>query len=175
MSKRVVVGLFAFLLLTGCATGPAKGPRFAGLADMKPGYGLLYIYRPHHHVGSWVWHDVFLNKTKVAGLVDGSYTCVYVEPGTYSIRTEKSLSISALDPGPGEITVEPSSVTFLLYDRRYEQYWGIAATGNPMAPLVPIPEYKTIYERWTVAEKEKALLELRECKFVKPYVETVPH
>ena len=154
--------LFAIFPLICCATGPGKGRRFAGLADMKPGHGLLYIYRTHHDVGCSAWHDVFLNKTKVAGLVDGSHPGL-CGAGRYSIRTRKSLSVSALDPGPGEIAVEPDTVTFPLYGPKYEQYWGLASTLNPMAPVVPMPEYKSIDERWTVVEKERALPEIREC------------
>jgi len=42
-SKGLLRDLFAIFLLTGCAAGPGKGRRFAGLADMKPGYGLLHV------------------------------------------------------------------------------------------------------------------------------------
>lgn len=169
MVRCIIVSLVSVCLLAGCATS-AKGPRFEGLAEPKLGYSLLYIYRPHDNVGRWVWHDVFLNNTKVVGLLDGSFTYVHVQPGKYSIHAKKSCFLSASDPGLGEITVEPDSTQFLLFDRKHEEYVGL---GNPMSPFMPVPKYKTIYQRWTVVEKDQALPELSQCKFVQPYVQFV--
>ena len=166
MRRCIIVSLVSICLLASCATIPAKGPRFGGLAETKPGYSLLYIYRPHDNVGRWVWHDIFLNNTKVVGLADGSFTYVYVQPGKYSIHAEKSSFLSASDPGPGEITIEPDSTQFLLFDRKHEEYLA------PMLP--PVPAYKIIYQRWTIiVEKEKALPDLSQCQFVEPYVHFV--
>ncbi|MEM5785749.1 MAG: DUF2846 domain-containing protein [Syntrophobacteraceae bacterium] len=160
-----VIFLFVILLSAGgCATAPEKGPRFTGLAENRPGYSTLYIFRPHEFIGKAVWPEVFLNQTRVVGLTDSSYTVVYIKPGRYWIRTEKSHFYSGLGNMPGEITVEPDKVHFLLLDRKYDT-----------RPGVPMSEATLLYARWRLTDAREARSEIVRLRFVKPYVDTVEY
>ncbi len=160
MLKRMVIFFILLSSLAGCVTVPEKGPRFTGIAETRPGFSLLYIYRPYNYVGHIVWPEIFLNEVKTVGLVDESYAFVYIRPGQYLIRTEKCHPLSGMGNIPGEIFIEPNKIYFLFFDRKYEL--------NPLSDM-PIQ----IYARWTLVDKDEAVSEMRRLKYVKPYVETV--
>ncbi|MGV8073015.1 MAG: DUF2846 domain-containing protein [Syntrophobacteraceae bacterium] len=154
--------MFVFLLLlfiTCCATPPEKGQRFTRIAETKPDYSLLYIYRPYEYIGRGVWPEVFFNEIKTVALVNESYTYVYIKPGNYRIRSEKSEFLSGLGNIPGEISIEPNSEYFLLLDRKYQR--------------LGFYNYKAVHERWTLVDKNEAVSEIRRLRFIKPYVDLV--
>ena len=159
--KRIIIPFAILLCIWGCATAPEKGPRFSGLPEMRPGYSLVYFYRPHEYIGRWVWPDIFMNHTKVAGLLDQTFAVIHTKPGKYRISTKKSLAISGIPEVEYELTVESGLVYYLHYDRKYVK------TG------IMADDYKLVYARWTLTDANEAMSEIRRLQHVTPYIDTV--
>lgn len=157
MLRRIIILFFLVLPLVGCATAPQKGPRFTGVAEMKPGFSLLYIYRPYHFNGSIGWPTVFLNGVKTVDLVNQSYTFVHIRAGRYAIRTKISTPLSPMGNVPGEISIKPHKVYFLHFDITY-----FSREGS-----------KIKLGKWTLTGKDDAVSEMRRLRYVRPYVETI--
>ena len=158
-----------FGFFQGCATAPTRGPVFSGLADGKTGYSILYLYRPYEEVGSAVWPEVFINESKVVSLVNQGYTILYLKPGIYNIRTEKCNFITGLgDNITAELNIiKEGEVAFLKFDNKNRLYTEMTFTGFT---VVPTPDFENIHEKWIAVEKNKALVEIKNCRYVTPYV-----
>jgi hypothetical protein len=59
-----------------------------------PGYATLYIYRRYTDYGGSIWPIAYLNDVKVVDVKPSSYTYVYIWPGKYHLRAEKSFVLT---------------------------------------------------------------------------------
>jgi hypothetical protein len=164
--QALLLSLICFL--GGCASGrPPDAQPFREVSEPRPGFAILYIYRPHHNIGRLVWPEVFLNEQKIVGLRNEGYTVVYVKPGSYRVRTEGS-PLSAMPNIPGEFQISSNESYFLKFDRSYNRF---TAPAGPLG--TPSPTFTTNYERWTLVPRPMALTEISNCFFVPPYVQVV--
>ncbi|MFZ2445399.1 MAG: DUF2846 domain-containing protein [Syntrophobacteraceae bacterium] len=176
MANRLFFTLMVFsLLLVGCAGAPSKGQHFQSLAENREGYSLLYIFRPHQSVGRIVGLDVLLNGTKVVTLPDSSYTYVYAKPGRYVVSGNAPWP-SGLGKflKPIEIVIEPGTVHFLLLDRKTrDKVWGPRPPANTAPPIFESEDFAIYRERWITVSREVALPEIRNCRIVRAYLQTL--
>ncbi|WP_445359599.1 DUF2846 domain-containing protein [Microbulbifer sp. ANSA005] len=167
MKLKIDIFSILFLFLTGCASSPPQDAKyFQEISESKGGYAKLYIYRPNFRNGSAVWPEVFFNSTKIVGLKNHSYTQVFIQPGKYKIRTEKSSFISGLGNIPGEIEIKSTEDHFLFL----EQYYCQTEYSNAYC-LVNGRDMD--YQRWVMKSKPDALRALGSYYYVTPYVEVV--
>jgi hypothetical protein len=76
-------------------TAAPKTPNSFTPAPPAPaGYATLYILRGYVEHGAAVWPIAFLNDVKVAAVKTNSYTYVYIWPGKYHLRIEKSFFLT---------------------------------------------------------------------------------
>ena len=88
---RALLVAFGLLLVSGCADQPPRtAEHFHPAPAAPPGYATLYIYRGYMENGAWIWPIAYLNDVKVADVKTWSYTYVYIWPGKYHLRAEKS-------------------------------------------------------------------------------------
>lgn len=164
--RMILLGVV--LLVVGCATDPGRPPDAKPFveANSRSGLAVLYIYRPAQNIARLVWPEVLLNEKKVVGLRNESYTVVYLKPGKYAVRTEKSTPLSGMGNIPGEFEIPKEGTYFLKFDRSYTEfmsYVGIYAS----------PSFKTNYERWVLVSRDAAIPDLGKCYYIEPYVETL--
>jgi hypothetical protein len=69
---------------------------FSESVATRPGFATLYIFRTELQIGAGVWPEMFINEQKAVGLKNGSYTVIFIKPGKYRIRTEKSIFLSGM-------------------------------------------------------------------------------
>ena len=155
------------LALGGCATTrPPDAQGFHEVTTAKAGFATLYIYSPDQDIGRGVWPEVFINEQKTVGLKNGGYTVVFIKPGKYQIRTEKSSIFSGMDNIPGEFEIPSEGKYYLVFDRSYNQF----TSYNGMHSS---PSFTTNHERWILAPSEEVLPIITGSYFIKPYVETI--
>lgn len=159
--------LVVFLVLGGCATSrPPDAQGFHEISNPKIGFATLYIYSPEQDIGRAVWPEVFINEQKTVGLKNGGYTVVFIKPGRYQIRTEKSSVFSGMDNIPGEFEIPNEGKYFLVFDRSYNQFTSFNGLHSS-------PSFTKNHERWILAPEEDVLPIIRESYFIQPYVETI--
>lgn len=163
---RLLMAVMVFFLSSCTITRPPEAQSFNEITVSQPGFATLYIYRAYHDIGRGVWPEVFINEQKTVGLKNGSYTVIFIKPGKYKIRTEKSSVISGMDNIPGEFEILSEGKYFLEFSRQYRQF--ISTAG-----LYSSPSFKMDYERWTLVPSEDALSRIAACYFIQPYVSSV--
>lgn len=153
-------------VLAGCASGPPRDATpFQEVQSAPAGYATLYIYRPFDEVGKLPGPQVYINGREVAGLRNGSYSFVFVRPGTYTVGTRRGAAGAAagmtakiLIPGPGE--------HFLLFDRAYGQ----RMVFDPLTVSLS-PAHDKLYQRWTLQTREEAIFSISRCYLLPAKVE----
>lgn len=167
INKRFITNLLTTLFLVGCSMNPPKDAvYFTENTYSRDGFAKLYIYRPNIFTGSGVWPEIFLNETKVVGLRNQGYTVVFIEPGYYKIRTEKSTFLSGMGNIPGEIEIIDTGDYFLLFDQYYCQTYYSNAYCLVNARSMD-------FKKWTLKTKEEALPVISSCYYLAPYVHMV--
>lgn len=155
-------------LAVGCSLSPPKDAvYFQEDTRVIPGYAKVYIYRPSMGFGAGVWPEVHLNGENVVGLRNGAYTVIFAKPGKYTITTAKNTFLSGMGNIPGEVDISTDGEYFLLLDRDNCQ-------NHYMNAYCLFHPHEIDYQRWTIVPKNAALRQLRECYFVKPYLEQIP-
>lgn len=161
----IVILVFA---MQGCGTSrPHDAQGFREITTHKAGSAVLYIFRPEHEIGSAVWPEVFINEQKVVGLKNGGYTTVFIKPGKYHIRTEKSSFLSGMENIPGEFEIADEGKYFLIFDRSYNQFTSFNGLHSS-------PSFSANYERWILAPEKDVLPAIRGSYYIQPYVEAIP-
>ena len=113
--RVIAVATLSLTCLLGCTVGrlSSKSPKFTPAPAAPQGYATLYIFRVWNEAGSAVWPITFLNDVKVADVEVLSYTYVYLRPGDYHLRTEKSQLVTAMGNRPFDFKI-PSTQTYYL-------------------------------------------------------------
>jgi hypothetical protein len=156
MFRWVAVALV--VVLASCASGPPPNAQpFQEAPSAPAGYATLYIYRPYDENGKSPGPQVYINGRDVAGLRNGSYSFVFVRPGTYTVATRpggsgaaRGLTAEIVIPGLGE--------HFLLFDRAYGQRMVFDAASFTMSPAV-----NKLHERWTLQSRNEAIFSISRC------------
>jgi hypothetical protein len=79
--KKIIVTLGVAAALSGCA---AIGPAFAPVDNMKPGQGILYVYRPKTWSMSAL-SAVFEVDERKATLENNNYAAIPISAGQYKV------------------------------------------------------------------------------------------
>ncbi|GGB79343.1 hypothetical protein GCM10011352_01240 [Marinobacterium zhoushanense] len=162
-----LIPILLSLIVVGCSLNPPKDAvYFTENKDRLDGYAKLYIYRPNMFIGGGVWPEMYFNETKVVGLKNQGYTVVFIKPGKYKIRTEKSSILSGMGNIPGEIEINDANEYYLLLDQYYCQLH--YSNGYCL-----IHSGAMDYQRWTLKAKEEAIPVISNCYYLEPYVNKV--
>jgi len=98
---KVLMLLFLFMVVTGCASGVKFAEMQSSIPELKPNSGRIYIYRTAV-IGAAIQPDVFLNDEKVGKAVPQGFFYLDKEPGEYKARTSTEVKRTVsftLDPG----------------------------------------------------------------------------
>lgn len=83
--KSLTTSLGLVAALSGCA---AVGPAFAPVHDIKPGQGILYIYRPETRALSALSAVFSIDGQKVTTLENNGYAALSLAAGQHQVRHE---------------------------------------------------------------------------------------
>jgi hypothetical protein len=166
---RAYVALASIVALSvfGCAnTPPRDAPKFQEALPAPEGLATLYVFRPFAQIGSGVWPVTFFNDRKVFDLKLMSYTVMYLAPGTYRIRTERSWALSGMGDVPGGFTI-PSVGTY---------YLAFITQGSDFR----VPSGKTSvgvsylnYQGWRLVSRDEAMQALPKMQYITPEIQQI--
>ena len=126
---RALLTALGLLIVTACASSPPRShERFSPAPPPPPGYATLYIYRGYMENGAAIWPIVYLNDVKVADVKTYSYTYVYVWPGKYHLRAEKSFLLTQFSDSEREFDFDITS------ERTYYLQFGNGGGPNLTLP-----------------------------------------
>jgi hypothetical protein len=101
-SVRLVVALFASILLVACASGPKLAEMQSSIPVLKADQGRVYFYRSSSMFGAAIQPSISLNGTVVGTSKPGGFFFVDRAPGAMEVSTstevEKKLTFT-LDAG----------------------------------------------------------------------------
>ncbi len=168
---RVLLTVLGLLVVTACASSPPRShQRFIAAPPPPPGYATLYIYRGYMEQGQAVWPIVYLNDVKVADIKTYSYTYVYVWPGKYQLRADKSFALTQFADNEYEFHFDiPSEGTYYLQFR---------SGGGPNATLPAGHTFVTLANGtygWFLLPESAAQPLLSQTFYQPAYVQTVGH
>lgn len=107
----------------------------------------VYVFRPYlSENASGVWPVTYFNETKVGDVKINSYTYVYVTPGRYQIRSEKSQTLTLLDNVPGQFSIPGPGDYYLAFITRGSSSVAMVGT-SPMTIAGPTQHYWQMLNR----------------------------
>lgn len=113
MNRRHFIALAAFLA-TGCA---ATGALYQPVEETKPGYGIIYVYRP---LGGKQGENPYVQVGTglPRQLRAGAYTWFEVEAGTWQVRAFQNMLVVPTIPHITSVEVADGGVSFVRVDQR---------------------------------------------------------
>lgn len=110
-SRKVLLLLSLFCVLSAGYGCSAKGPAFTPVATIPAEKSLIYVYRPSGFLGGGVHYDVYAGQEKVCNLVQGGYCQYFGAPGEIEIwgKTESKGTIT-IDSKVGQTTYVKAGV-----------------------------------------------------------------
>ena len=169
-AKYFAAALFSVsLYLVGCAADiPRTAPAFEKAPAAQDGYATLYIFRPWSgDDASGVWPVTFLNDTKTADVKVFSYTYVYLRPGSYHVRTERSGLLSGLGNTPFDFTISSTGSYYLEFGSP-----GQSTTLGVGGAFVTIGGSAL---EWHLVSEQVAMGVLPKMRYLTPYVQNLDH
>ncbi|MCE4555596.1 DUF2846 domain-containing protein [Pelomonas cellulosilytica] len=172
MNRRTIVraaSILAFSFVSGCASNipPRDAPKFSEAPAAPPGLATLYIFRPFlSENGSGVWPVTSLNGTKVADVKVGSYTFLYVKPGTYKITSEKSQALTFLDNIPGQFTIGEPGAYYLAFITTGRN--SVVTVGTSAMTVAGPTDHS-----WRLLPRQEAMRFLPNMRFLPPYTQSL--
>ncbi len=113
--RKSVTYFLCFLLVSGCATGPATGPKFSTLAPKSDDKSTVYFYRLPQVYGSGTSVKFHLSGLGPFDLPNGGYFQVQLEPGDYELAGIKHWSFAKFDKYRFAFEVHPNSYVFVRF------------------------------------------------------------
>ena len=157
--KSAVIALGVVAALSGCA---AVGPAFSPVLDMKPGQGVLYVYRPETHAMSVLSAVFDIDGRKVTTLENNGYAAIPMLAGQHEIGHQWKAGLignSNLEGRPVFVTVKVTDGQATYVRLLAQARWGTAAAAYPNIGI-------NTQFRWVLEEVQEnvALPELQKTK-----------
>jgi hypothetical protein len=106
-TKIYITCLAAFVIASGCATGPDFKTYGGTLTPPRDGESRIWFYRPSKMMGSAVQPTVYINDSPVAKAQPGCFFFADKQPGTYEIKCATEWADKA------QITVVPNRAAYV--------------------------------------------------------------
>lgn len=164
-----VVALIAAGLL-GCTFGKLSrsSPLFTPAPPAPEGYATLFIFRPWNDAGSAVWPVTFINDAKVADVEASSYTYLYVRPGKYHLRCEKSQFLTQMGTPSFDFTIPSPGTYYLQFDTQGSSF--TLPAGRTFVTMNSGQSWD-----WQIVSEQQAMTILKKMRFLPPYTQTLGH
>jgi hypothetical protein len=103
---------------------------------------------------------------KVADVKVGSYTYLYVKPGTYKITSEKSQALTFLDNIPGEFTVSDTGTFYLAFISGGRS--SVVTVGTSAMSVAGPANH-----RWVMLPRQEAMRFLPNMRYMSPHIQSL--
>lgn len=151
-------------------TTPSQKPSSFTPAPPAPaGYATLYILRGYMENGAWVWPIAYLNDVKVADVKTYSYTYVYIWPGEYHLRIEKSFFLTQYndDESAFDFVIPTEGTYYLQFGNGGATAW--LPAGHAFVPI------STGNYGWFLVPESAAQQVLQRTRYLPAHAQTVGH
>ena len=167
--RVVAVATLLLACLMGCTFGrlSSQSPRFTPAPVAAEGYATLYIFRPWQASGGAVWPVTFLNDVKIADVEALSYTYVYLRPGAYHVRTERSQLATAMGNRPFDFEI-PATQTYYLQFGNSAPNTTVPIGGGGYVGIPAVGSWD-----WQLVTEARAMKVLAKTRYLPPYVQTL--